>query len=49
MKHINTIIHRIDNKYVEVKNELVDRYLETIDPIISMINSLGDSALHGFA
>ena len=41
-KFINQVLHRMDNKYIEIFLEEMDKHLPNIDHIVSMIRSLGD-------
>ncbi|EWS72420.1 hypothetical protein TTHERM_000773309 (macronuclear) [Tetrahymena thermophila SB210] len=49
MKHIQNIIHRIDNKFIVIQNELIEKYMDNVDHITQMLQSLNDQTLFKFS
>ncbi|EAS04401.2 hypothetical protein TTHERM_00614770 (macronuclear) [Tetrahymena thermophila SB210] len=44
-RFLNKVLHRIDNKYIEVEIEYLDRQTQSIDYIIQILKSLGNQDL----
>ncbi|KAL4462766.1 hypothetical protein ABPG72_015021 [Tetrahymena utriculariae] len=49
MKHIQSIVHRIDNQYIIIQSELIEKYMDDVDHITQMLLSLNDQTLFQFS